>query len=118
LKVPLVHKTCELYKKIYAASDKVPKKDRFGLWLKIEKLSFENIELILTAAFAARNNKPEMLNLAKIKIEILKNLFRLAQELKIIDNKKYIDLQNDLQEISRMIAGWLKYLGENNAQKT
>jgi hypothetical protein len=35
---------------------------------------------------------------------------RMAYELEIIENRKYIDFQSDLQEISKMINGWIKYL--------
>ena len=31
-------------------------------------------------------------------------------ELKIIHNEKYIELEADLQEISKMTNGWIKYL--------
>lgn len=35
---------------------------------------------------------------------------RLLQELKIIDQKKYVVLQSAIQEIGRMFGGWLKTL--------
>lgn len=31
-------------------------------------------------------------------------------ELKIIENKSYIILEGQLQEISKMASGWIKYL--------
>ena len=108
--VPLVHKICEFYKKIYLISPKIPKKDRFGIYLKIENICLEIISLIITAALESKNNKLPILNSTRIKIETLKRLIRITQELNIIEKKKYIDLESDLQEISRMVAGWIKYL--------
>lgn len=35
------------------------------------------------------------------------------QELGIIEQKKYLELELDLQEISKMANGWIKYLQEN-----
>ena len=58
----------------------------------------------------SKNNKLPILNLARIKIEVLKRLIRITQELNIIEKKKYIDLESDLQEISKMVTGWIKYL--------
>lgn len=67
-------------------------------------------ELILTASFETKNNKLPLLNLARIKIEVLKRLFRLTKEINIVENKIYINLETDLQEISKMTNGWIKYL--------
>jgi len=108
--VPLVHKICEFYKKIYLLSPKLPKKDRFGIYLKIENICLEIMILTITAAFEIKINKFPILNSARIKIEVLKRLFRIVRELKIIEDKKYLELEYDLQEISKMTNGWIKYL--------
>jgi len=108
--VPLVHKICEFYKKIYLLSPKLPKKDRFGIYLKIENICLEIMDFTITSSFEAKNNKFVILNSARIKIEVLKRLFRVAYELNIIENKKYINIELDLQEISKMTNGWIKYL--------
>lgn len=108
--IPLVHKICEFYKKIYLFSPKLSKKDRFGIWLKIENVCLDIMNLVIEASFEIRNSKFPLLNSARIKIEILKRLFRIAYELDIIEDKKYLDLESDLQEISKMANGWIKYL--------
>ena len=108
--MPLVHKICEFYKKIYLLSPKLPKKDRFGIYLKIENICLEIMDFTITSSFEAKNNKFVILNSARIKIEVLKRLFRVAYELNIIENKKYINIELDLQEISKMTNGWIKYL--------
>ena len=110
IEAPLVHKVCELYKKIYLISPKLPKKDRFGIWLKIENICLEIINLIIAASFEAKTNKSSLLKSSRIKIEILKRLLRVTYELNIIENKKYLNLELDLQEISKMTNGWIKYL--------
>jgi hypothetical protein len=43
-------------------------------------------------------------------IETLKQLVRLTSDLEIIDMKKYLTLESELQEISKMTNGWIKYL--------
>jgi len=105
----LVHKICEFYKKIYLISPGLPKKDRFGIYLKIENICLEIMTLTVTAALESKYNKISILNSARIKIEVLKRLVRIASELAIIDKKKYIILESDLQEISKMTNGWIKY---------
>lgn len=91
-------------------SPKIPKKDRFGIYLKIENVCLEIVSLTISAAFESKNNKLPILNSTRIRIELLKRLIRIIRELNIIENKKYIDLELDLQEISKMTAGWIKYL--------
>lgn len=106
----MVHKICEFYKKIYLLSPKIPKKDRFGIYLKIENICLEIISLTIAAALERKENKFQVLNSARIKIEVLKRLIRITRELNIIEEKKYTNLESDLQEISKMINGWIKYL--------
>lgn len=106
----MVHKICEFYKKVYLISSKIPKKARFGIYLKIENICLDIFNLAVTAALEIKNNKLPILNSARIKIEVLKKLIRITRELNIIENKNYIYLESDLQEISKMINGWIKYL--------
>lgn len=100
----------ELYKVIYWLADKIPKRDRFGIWIRIENICLEIFEKVTTAAFTPRPEKIKPLADARTKIEILKRLVRLTRELDIIEDKHYLDLEGRLQEISKMLAGWLKYL--------
>jgi len=111
--VPLVHKICEVYKKIYLLSAKIPKKDRFGIYVKIENICLEIINLAILASLENKINKLSPLNSARIKIEILKRLFRITNELNIIETKHYIDIELSLQEISKMTNGWIKYLNNH-----
>jgi len=105
-----LHKICEFYKKVYLLSPKIPKKDRFGIYLKIENLCLEIMILTITAVFEIKTNKFQILNSARIKIEVLKRLFTIICEIKIVEDKKYLELELDLQEISKMANGWIKYL--------
>ena len=107
---PVLHKIVELYKQIYWLSPKIPKKDKFGIWLKIENIYLELMSLIIAASLEFRTNKLPILNSARIKIETLKRLTRICRELNIINDKIYIVIESDLQEISKMTNGWIKYL--------
>ena len=106
----LIHKTCEFYKKIYALSSKLSKRDKLGIYSKIENICLETIQLVITASLESKPSKLPTLNSARIKIELLKKLIRTSNELDIISNDKYLELESDLQEISKMTNGWIKYL--------
>src|SRR3989338_2875589 len=110
VEVPLVHRICELYKKFYLLSSKLPKKHKLGIFMKIENICLDVTQLIITAALESKNSKLPLLNTARIKIELMKKLIRITNELNIVPNSKYLELELDLQEISKMTNGWIKYL--------
>ena len=77
-------------------SEKIPKKDRFGIYAKVENILLDTLNLALEASFETKNNKFSILNLARIKIEILKRFIRMMFETNIILDKKYLELESQL----------------------
>ena len=108
--MPLIHRLDELYKIVYLIGQKIPKRDRFGLHTKIESLCLDVLKRVITAAFEVKENKKSILSSARIEVEVLKRLIRTANELNVVQYKTYLDLEKRLQEISKMINGWIKYL--------
>lgn len=105
-----MHKITELYKTLYHLGYKLPKRDRFGIHLKIEQLSLEIFELSILAALETKMNKTTVLNKLRLKLEVLKRLVRALYELNIVEKKNYLSLESNLIEISKMTNGWLRYL--------
>ena len=64
----------------------------------------------IQATFEIRPNKLPILNKARINTELLKQLFRVTHDLNIIPAHRYIEFESDLQEMSKMANGWIKYL--------
>ncbi len=108
--IPVIHSLCELYKQIYLLTPKIQKRDRFGIYLKVELFCIELLNLLISAAFESRHLKINTLIDARVKIEVLKRFIRLLYELKIIELRKYTDFESRLQEISKMTNGWIRYL--------
>ncbi len=106
----MVHRVLELYKKYYLILPQIPKKDRYGICLRIDNIFIETLTNLLKACFEIKEKKKQILAEARIQIEVLKRLIRLIYELKILRYKKYIEFSINLQEISKMINGWIKYL--------
>jgi len=106
--IPLLHRIFEFYKLTYQYIQLFPKKDKYTLGQKIDNLILDTIELAFLAANSAKEEKYNILQKASLKIDLLKILIRLGKEVKAIDNKKYIQLQQELQEIGKMIGGWLR----------
>ena len=108
--IPLIKNTCDLYKKFYDYWALFPKKDRHALGAKCEQYISTILELLLAASYARRDDKLGLLKRASTKLDTLKLFLRLLKELSVIDAKKYLALQGQIQEIGRMLGGWQKSL--------
>ena len=100
----------ELYKTFYGYLVLFPKKDKYTLGAKCEVYIITTLELLLEAGFAFREEKLLLLKKASVKFDTLKILIRLTKDINTLDNKKYIVLQRQIQEIGKMLGGWQKSL--------
>jgi hypothetical protein len=82
--------------------------NRYSLWQKCETHCLEMLEALLKTKTKTDAEKLPMFNDLGVKIDILRFLFRLAYEIKSVDGKKYLNLQEAVDEIGRMLGGWMK----------
>lgn len=80
---------------------------------KIDNISLEIFELLFKSNVADKDQKLEILQNLSARLDLLKMLVRLAKDQKDLSIKAYLDLQALLQEIGRMLGGWLKYLNNS-----
>jgi|SRR3989338_9499232 len=110
IEVPVIKKLYELYKYTHRLILKFPKHERYTLGEKLERIILDAIEYIAFGNSQPKNFKDGYLVKANAKIEILKVLYRLAFDLEIIEDKEYLKAEECLQEIGKMLGGWIKYL--------
>lgn len=115
LEIPILKKFYGLYKDFHTFRSSIPKQDRHTLWQKCENLSLELLELVLLASQRTKNEKLSSLETASVKLNILRFLVRLAREIKVIDDKKYLALETAIDEIGRMLGGWIKSVATKSA---
>ena len=108
--LPLFTSTYKLYDGLYEICKKMPKPDRFNLGSKLEINCLDALENIISAESSNDAEKIVLLRTAHTKIEILKVLLRLAENKRIITTKDYLKIQSEIQEIGRMLGGWIRYL--------
>ena len=106
--VPIFKKLYELYKLIHLYRTSIPKADRHTLWQRIEDTCIEMLETVIDASQRSRIEKAAFLAKASTKLNLLRIFVRLAKDTKSLDQKKYIALQTLMDEIGRMLGGWLK----------
>lgn len=93
----------------------LPKIHKYTLGQKIDTLFVEVIEAISIATFLSREEKHPWVKLAIRKTDTLKILLMVLWEAKSVDNKKYIILSVQIEEIGKMLGGWQ---GQLTAQLT
>jgi four helix bundle protein len=106
--VPLLQKTYDFYKKYYQFLDHFPKKAKFVLAIKIEQTALDLLQDLANAKWASKDTKILLLKSASKHIDLLKLLFRLCWELKIINKDSYFSFEKDILEMGRMTGGWIK----------
>jgi four helix bundle protein len=107
---PIVQKIYDFYRELYLVVEKMPKKDKYSLGLKLQNLTLDLLEFVIEASNAYEKEKLVSLNKATIKTDLLKVLTRLVYEIHATDQKKYLNLEEKLQEIGKMIGGWIRYI--------
>jgi len=68
----------------------------------------EIIELIFLANPKPDKSKLLILNKIDIKLKIIQTFVRIFFDVQIINQAEYIQLQESLQEIGRMLGGWIR----------
>lgn len=106
--IPVFKKTYDLYKLFYGWRDSIPKQDRHGIWLRSETAILDVLEGILGASAAQKPGKLPLLEKASVRLSVLRVFIRLMKDTKVIDPKKYVAVQGLIDEIGRMIGGWMR----------
>lgn len=104
--IPIFTKLYELYKTLSVILPSFPKTQRYTLGQRLENTVIDILELL----FAIPNSptKSTILEQMSIKLDLLKVLLRLAKDTQSISANKYVELQTMLQEIGKMLGGWIR----------
>ncbi len=93
----------------------LPKIHKHSLGQKIDTVFVEIIEAISIASFLSREEKHPWVRLAIRKVDTLKILLMVLWEIKSLDDKKYIAISLQIDEIGRMLGGWGGQLKKQNS---
>ncbi|MDP1629329.1 MAG: diversity-generating retroelement protein Avd [bacterium] len=104
--IPIFHKTYELVLWLYPAVNKFPKSQRFVLGQRIEQKILRFLELVIEANYA--RDKKEYLARAGIELDVLRILIRLTKDLNFLSVRQYEFVSDYLNEIGKMLGGWIK----------
>lgn len=108
LGLPIFQKSYDLYKAFYGCRDHVAKQDRHTVWQRCENLVLDLIQSIILASQQEKSQKAATLEQASVHLNMLRVLLRLTKDLKVLDSNKYIMLEEQIDEVGRMLGGWLR----------
>ncbi len=86
--------------------EKFPRSQKFLLGDRIQATALDVLERLIEATYSRQ--RAGMLDAANLAIEKLRFLFRLASDLRYLDLKRYEHAARGLDEIGRMVGGWIK----------
>jgi len=102
----IFEKTYELILWLYPAINKFPKSQRFVLGQRIENAILEIFEGIIEAN--QEKNKMPFLKKISVELDKLRILIRLSKDLKFISIRQYSFSAEKINEIGKMLGGWMK----------
>lgn len=85
-----------------------PKDTRYTLGNKIDSLFLETIENTIKAEYSSKAEKEIFLKRSSVNLDLLKFFLKMSWEIESINMKRYIRLSEKLDEIGKMLGGWLK----------
>jgi len=106
--IPIFKKTYELYKTFYGYRATAPKTDRYTIWQRAEEMLLNLFHGILLASRSYKTVKVTLLEKASTDLNLFRVFLRLMKDVKSIDTKKYVALESLVDEIGRMLGGWLR----------
>lgn len=113
--LPLLEKVKTAYILWYEYYQTLFKAHRYSLGQRIDTLFVEIIESISIASFLPKEEKRPYVSVAIRKLDTLKVLLMVLWETKSLDNKKYIALSLQIDEIGKMLGGWNGQLVKQNS---
>lgn len=106
LDIPIFAKLYEFYNFLTRAISSFPKTKRYTLGQELDRQVLLSIELLIS--IPSQDNKINALKILSIKIDLLKVLLRLSKDNQCLKEKDYLLLQASLQEVGRMLGGWIR----------
>jgi hypothetical protein len=86
--------------------DKFPRSRKFILGDRIEAAALDVLDALIAATYT--KGRDGMLSRANLGLERLRFFMRLSRELKLIDIRCYEHAARGLDDVGRMVGGWIK----------
>jgi len=86
--------------------DKFPRNQKFVLGDRIETAALDVLDALIAATYT--RGRGSLLTDANLGLERLRFFMRLSCELRLIDTRRYEHAARCIDDIGRMVGGWVK----------
>ncbi len=114
-KEDIITKTYDLLLYLIPQLAKFPRDQKFLLGDRIETLMLDFLEDMIVAYYS--REKLLLLDKGNLKLERLRYLIRLCNDLKFLNDRRYGLISEKINEIGRMVGGWRKSLPDYEKRK-
>ena len=94
-------------------TSRFPRNHRFVLGERIERNLYTLLETLIRAKYTKQRQR--LLEESNLSLEVLRFQMRLAKDLQCLKVESYAFAARSIDEIGRLIGGWLRSRGEENA---
>lgn len=103
---PALEKAYQFVLWLIPAVEKFPRSQKFLLGDRIQSAALDVVTGLVEATYS-RNRLP-ILRTVNLKLETLRVLLRLTTDLKLLDLRRYEYAARSIDEIGRLVGGWMK----------
>jgi hypothetical protein len=93
--------------------EKFPRTQKFLLADRIETSMLNILDALIEAYYGPPSQKKEILRRTNIRLEQLRYLVRLSHDFQFFSHQKYGLLSEKINEVGKMVGGWMRSLREN-----
>ena len=103
---PALEKTYRFLLWLVPTVEKFPRAQKFMLGDRIQATALDVLEGLIEATYT--RDRAAHLARVNLRLEKLRILFRLAKDLRLLDPRRYEVSAREIDEIGRMVGGWMK----------
>ncbi len=112
---PLFVKTYDLLLWLIPATTRFPREQRFVLARRVQEAALNFQERLIEAAVLPQGDRParqERLRQADVELSKLRSYLRLCRDLDLLKAGQHRHVSQMVDEIGRLLGGWVKNLGQ------
>ena len=113
--VSIIHKSYKFYVLLHEVVGKFPKRERHSMGQSCEQTALGLLKLLFRANSVYGRERLVLLTEVDTDLKVLKTFIRLAFDIQAINDRQYLNLQTSLQEIGKMLGGWIKQTKEETS---
>jgi hypothetical protein len=106
--IPIIQKTYVLYKSLHELQKTITKMERYSLWAKCQNTVLKTLEGLIRAGYMNQEQRHNQLLAVAVEVDLIRVFLRLSVDIKAVQLNKIIPIQQQVDEIGRMLGGWIK----------